>query len=193
MNHNYEKYRWFFTSSKLLVIGGKNAEQNEEILKEIISAKEEIILMHTSDPGSPFCAILSNKEKIKNKDIKEAAIFTACFSKAWKEGKKETTIDIFNNKQLFKEEKMKAGTWGVLGKVKKIKVPLELILTIQNGKLRAVPRITIKDKKEAILKIVPGKIPKEEIAKKIYEVLGNKFKNEEILSALPAGGIKIIK
>ena len=30
---NYKKYRWFVTSSDKLVVGGKSAEQNEELVK----------------------------------------------------------------------------------------------------------------------------------------------------------------
>ena len=31
---SYEKYKWFVTSSGKLVMGGKNAEQNEEIMSQ---------------------------------------------------------------------------------------------------------------------------------------------------------------
>ena len=29
---DYKKFRWFFTSSGLLVVGGKSAEQNEAVV-----------------------------------------------------------------------------------------------------------------------------------------------------------------
>ena len=37
---DYKKYRWFLTSAKTLVVGGKNAKQNDSLLKEIIAAGE---------------------------------------------------------------------------------------------------------------------------------------------------------
>ena len=87
-DHGYLKYRWFYTSSGKLVIGGKSSKQNEEIMKKVM--KEDVI-MHTSTPGSPFCII----RKPSKEDLEEAAIFTGCFSQEWKKHKKKTEIQIF--------------------------------------------------------------------------------------------------
>ena len=92
---DYEKYRWFFTSSNKIVIGGKSAEQNEDIMRNI---ENEDVVMHTSSPGSPFCIISSPSEK----DIEEVAIFTACFSHEWKKGKKTSEVHIFKGEQVTK-------------------------------------------------------------------------------------------
>ena len=43
MEKDYKKYRWFFTSSDNLVIGGKSAEQNEEIMKDSVSREALVI------------------------------------------------------------------------------------------------------------------------------------------------------
>ncbi|HDI03158.1 MAG TPA: DUF814 domain-containing protein, partial [Candidatus Pacearchaeota archaeon] len=51
----YEKFRWFFTSSGKLVIGGKNAEQNEKIINEMLEDND--VVLHTKARGSPFCVI----------------------------------------------------------------------------------------------------------------------------------------
>ena len=48
-------YRWFYTSEGKLVIGGKNEEQNELVLKHFL--KSEYTVMHTNAPGSPFMII----------------------------------------------------------------------------------------------------------------------------------------
>ena len=91
MEKDYKKYRWFFTSSDNLVIGGKSAEQNEEIMKTHSESREKYVVMHTSSPGSPFTLI---REPSKQ-DLIEMAIFTACFSQQWKKGSKEAELDIF--------------------------------------------------------------------------------------------------
>ena len=77
----YKKYRWFFTSAGKLVIGGKSAEQNDELLLGIKNFEEELIVMHTAEPGSPFSVIMSEIKKISKKDLEECAIFTGCFSR----------------------------------------------------------------------------------------------------------------
>ncbi len=183
---DFKKYRWFKSSSGKLVIGGKNASQNDELLKRIKSINNNFMVMHTSSPGSPFSVILTGVKKINKSDLEECAIFTACFSKAWKSGAKKVGVDIFKASQLYKTEEMKAGTWGV-------KAELELALTKQLGVLRAVPKKSVKNKKYIILKIIPGNLNKEDAIAKLALDLDEKFSQEEILSALPSGGIKIIR
>ncbi len=187
---DYRRYKWFFTSSGKLVVGGKSSLQNDELLKKVKSFKKDFLVMHTSSPGSPFCIILEDVEKLTSQDKEEVAIFTGCFSKAWKLMKKTASIDIFHFSQLYKSSGMKPGTWGVKGKVERKTVFLELVLTKQEGILRAVPEITAK---KYLLKIKPGKIDKRDMLLKLQVVMPEHFSPEEILSALPAGGIAIAK
>lgn len=188
---DYKKYKWFYTLSGKLVVAGKSSEQNDSLVKRIKSLNKEFFIMHTSSPGSPFSVILSDMEKVNKNDIEECAIFTACFSKAWKSGKNKTSVDIFNSNQLRKSIGMKSGTWCVMGIVKILIVPLLLVLTKQKEVLRAVPEKSVKNKRDVLLKICPGKIQKEDFITKLAVEIGEKFSQNEILSALPAGGIRI--
>lgn len=188
----YKKYRWFITSSKKTVIGGRSAEQNDSLLSELKSEKKDFWTLHTSAPGSPFAVILADIKEVTEEDLQQAAVFTASFSKAWKEGKKKALVDIFKLSQVYKAEKMKSGTWGVKGPIHRISVFLELVLTKQKGVLRAVPSSAVSEK-QVIIKLVPGKIDKQAIVPKLALELNQNFKQEELLSALPAGGIKPIR
>lgn len=187
---NYQSYRWFLTKSKKLVIGGKSAEQNDELLKKLKQQDKDCIVMHTNSPGSPFSVILSPINKVNKSDLEETAIFTACFSRAWKLKKKKAVIDIFKLSSLSKPSKLKTGTWQVKEKLSSKTVELELVLTKQNKILRTVPPQTAKT---TLLKIKPGKIPKQDILPKIQLLLPNLKNQEEILQALPTGGVQIIK
>jgi len=178
----HEKYRWFYTSSNKLVVGGKNALQNEELVKNLISSGKNYIVMHTKTPGSPFSIIES--ESTDEKDIEETAIFTACFSRAWKEKKAKTLVDIFKANQIVKKKGMKLGTFGVIGKINSRTVELKLYLAKQKNILRALPY----NIKNAIF-IIPGNINKAEIAEQIAEKLKVKF--EQALQALPTGDSKL--
>ena len=111
---NYENYRWFFTSTGMLVVGGKSAVQNDALLQEVLARKEEYCIMHTEDPGSPFTIIDAPIASLTQQEYKEVAIFTACFSKAWKAGKKQASVHIFSSSQIHKQTAMKAGTWGCM-------------------------------------------------------------------------------
>jgi len=188
---DYMQYKWFFTSSGKLVVGGKSASQNDALLQRVKSQQHEYIIMHTQAPGSPFSVIIARPEEVTNSDLQETAIFTGCFSKAWKLGKKKAIIHVFRAAQLRKTESMKTGTWGLHGKIQRTTSELKLVLTRQKKILRAVPETTVKNKKEIILHIMPGKIDKSAILPKIAIETKMNFNKEELLSALPAGGIKI--
>src|SRR3989344_4455030 len=130
---DYQKYRWFVTSSGKLVIGGKSAEQNEALLKKLKSSEEDRIIMHTAQPGSPFSVILSPINSVNSSDMIEGAIFTASFSRAWRQEKKKINVDIFYLSSLYKLSSMKKGTWGVKNSPKKSSTKLALVLTKQKG------------------------------------------------------------
>jgi len=190
---NYKQYRWFYTASDKLVIGGKNAEQNDKLMKDITNSDRNYFVMHTSHPGSPFSVIVSDVEKVTKKDLKECAIFTGCFSRAWKEKKKKTEVHLFNSENVFKKRGMKTGTWGVSEKISEMLVALELVLIKQKRVYRAVPKISVK-KSEILLEICPGSIDKSKSLDKFKKELeDDELDRDEILSALPAGGVRICR
>lgn len=100
-------FRKLCTSSGKDVICGKNAEQNELVVAQ--SGDSEAVL-HTLAAGSPFCNI---KGKATKEDIKEAAVYCAAFSKTWKSHHSDVVVHVFKGKDIFKDAKMKTGTFGV--------------------------------------------------------------------------------
>ncbi|MEK6897985.1 MAG: NFACT RNA binding domain-containing protein [Nanoarchaeota archaeon] len=116
------KFRNITLASGATILLGKNAEQNE-ILMNQFKGKEDIIL-HTAEPGSPFCVI--NKGSHSKKDISEAAVFCAAYSRDWRDNKKDVVVHIFNGKDIYKRKGMEKGTFGVK-KFKVIKVKKEEI------------------------------------------------------------------
>lgn len=185
---DYKSYKWFFTSEGKLVVGGKSDEQNEEVIRNFL--KPDYIVMHTSLPGSPFM-IIQDDNPSKN-DLKETAIFTAAFSKQWKNGTKNVDIDIFKGSEVYKTKGMKTGTFGVKGNKETIKVKPELVLIIQNGKFRAVPSA---GKEKILAKIKPGKLTKEQAAEKIAKAIRDKFHlpvhKDEVMQAIPSDKIGV--
>lgn len=119
-------FRKLLLKSGKEALAGKNAETNEELVRQV--EKDEIVL-HTSKPGSPFANIKSSVKNLKKQDIKEAAVFCAVFSQAWKKPKrkpKDIEVDYFLGKDIFKLSGMKTGMFGVR-KNKTIKVNKEEI------------------------------------------------------------------
>ncbi len=116
----YGKFRKFKTSSGKLILAGRNAEENEKLIKQV---SEGEIVLHTKAPGSPFVNIKGIASK---KDIYEAGVFCAKYSQAWKKAKikKDIPVHWFRSKDIFKSENMKPGTFGVK-RFKEIKVKRE--------------------------------------------------------------------
>jgi predicted ribosome quality control (RQC) complex YloA/Tae2 family protein len=108
-------FRKLTTERKTIILGGKSAINNEELVEQI---KKEEEVFHTAKPGSPFVNI---KGKAKKGDIKDAAIFCASYSKDWKKNKSDVIIHRFKGKDIYKTKSMKKGTFGVK-KIKKIKI-----------------------------------------------------------------------
>jgi len=185
---DYKNYRWFFTSEGKLVIGGKSDEQNEEVIRNFL--KPDYILMHTSLPGSPFMIIQTDKPS--KADLRETAIFTAAFSKQWKNGSKNVEIDIFKGSQVYKTKAMKTGTFGIKGDKETVKVKPELVLIIQKGKFRAIPS---NGKEKILANIKPGKLTKEQAAEKIAKIIRDKFHlavhKDEVMQAIPSDKIDV--
>lgn len=188
LDRKYENFRWFFTSNNVLVVGGKSDEQNEVVLKEFL--KPNYLIMHTTLPGSPFMVIQSDNPS--KKDIEETAVFCASFSQQWKLGKKKIEIDIFKGDQVYKIPSMKKGTFGVKGVKKTMKVKPELVLVIQNGKLRAVANAS---KQKILAHISQGNLSKEEAAEKIFKIIKDKYhfpvSRDEIMSAIPSSKLSV--
>ena len=108
---NISKFRSFKTSSGKLVLSGKNAENNEELIKQ--SEPEELVF-HTEKPGSPFVNI--KNKSASSEDIKETAIFCAAKSQDWRDNKNDVKVNLFKGKDISKRKGMKTGTFEVKNK-----------------------------------------------------------------------------
>ena len=127
-NKNFRKY---LVSSGKIVLGGKSAENNEELIQQV--GKNEYVL-HTESPGSPFCNIKANAKETTKEDLIETAVFCAKYSQAWKKSlvKKDVKVHIFLGKDIFKLGEMKTGTFGVK-KFKEIIVKKQDIIEFERG------------------------------------------------------------
>jgi len=112
------KPREFVLSTGTKIFLGKNAENNDELVK-MFKGKENTIL-HTVKPGSPFCVI----EKINptKEELKQASILCAGKSQDWRDNKEDVEIHVFTGKDVQKSFWMKPGLWKLKNTPKVIKV-----------------------------------------------------------------------
>jgi predicted ribosome quality control (RQC) complex YloA/Tae2 family protein len=117
-------FRQFKTSSGKLVLAGKSAENNEDLVMQVQPTET---VLHTEMPGSPFVNI---KGEATKKDIKESAVFCAKYSQDWRDNKRDVSVHVFRGADIYKDKKMKTGTFGVK-KFDIIKVKKEDILKFE--------------------------------------------------------------
>ncbi|KAF8930285.1 hypothetical protein BGZ58_008346 [Dissophora ornata] len=79
----FEKFMWFITSENYLVIAGRDAQQNELIVKRYM--KKDDIYVHADIHGAATVLIKnpSDKDPVPPSSIYQAGIMSVCQSKAW--------------------------------------------------------------------------------------------------------------
>ena len=118
------KYREFILSTGARILLGKDAGNNDELMKKF-KGKENLIL-HTVKSGSPFCVILAGSPT--EKEIKESAIICAVKSQDWRDNKSDVELHLFSGKEIKKPILAKTGTWKIISKPKIIKIKKKEIL-----------------------------------------------------------------
>lgn len=190
----YEKFRWFISSENFLCIGGRDATTNEIIVKKHTQPEE--IVFHTENPGSPFFVIKdSDKKKVTEKTLKEVAITTCSFSKAWRQRISTTEVYYIKGKQISKQTKareyLKKGSFIITGKRNYLHPEIQLTIGItEKGKIMTAAKNATQKHCKKHLNIIPGKTKTSEIAKKIAKKLNYKDL-DEIIRRLPPGTTEI--
>ena len=123
------KFRQLITEKGTLILAGKDAENNEELVKQIESNED---VFHTALPGSPFLNIKNGNKKPLPGDVKTATLFCASKSQDWRDNKKDVVIHRFKGKDIYKIKGMKTGTFGIK-KHKAIKIKKEDIENFINS------------------------------------------------------------
>ncbi len=79
----FEKYDWFISSENYLIVSGKNAQQNEALVKRYLNKGD--LFMHTEMPGAAVTVIKNPKadQPVPTITLNEAAVFEVCHSRAW--------------------------------------------------------------------------------------------------------------
>jgi predicted ribosome quality control (RQC) complex YloA/Tae2 family protein len=179
----YEKFLWFNTASGKLVIAGRDATQNEILIKKYIEPAD--IIFHTESPGSPF-AIIRNGAEATEEDKREVAIFTICHSRAW-QAEKITEVYYVKPEQISKHapsgEYIAHGAFMIYGKKTFVKdIELRLAVGIAFNPLGVIsgPVENVRRKAKYYAIITPGGTSKDDIAKEIREHWLNMALEEDI-------------
>jgi predicted ribosome quality control (RQC) complex YloA/Tae2 family protein len=190
----YEKFHWTKTSNGMLVIGGRDAHQNEMLNSKYFT--ETDLFFHADIFGAAVTILKDGTSA--NKEVRdEVANFTACYSSAWKQGLRVIDVYSMRREQVTKSsQKGSLGTGSFLLKGEREwyrNCPLELIFFVdKSGFLLVAPRILFeKLKAEGPYAVVmQGRDKKSDAAKKISKIVNYKDL-DHIIRELPAGDFSI--
>ncbi len=189
----HEKFHWFYTSEKFLVIGGRDAHQNELINSKYFNQGD--LFLHADIHGGSV-TILIEGERASKQSREEAAQFAACYSKAWETMLNSVNVYALKRSQISKStEKGSLGTGSFLMKGERewyMSSKLELVMLVEDGALNIMPTQTFYRTKNANRSalIKQGETKKSDAAKALAKMLG--FEDIDlIMRMLPTGTFSI--
>ena len=191
----YEKLRWFLSSDGILVVGGRDANSNEMVVKKYLEPND--IYLHADIHGASSTAIKLNGKKINDTILKESGEFAASFSSAWSLG--FTSQDVFwvHPDQVSKTpesgEFLAKGSFVIRGHrnfIRGARVKLAIGIVDYEGKrIMAGPIEALEAHCDNYVVIKPGFTKKEAIAKKIINKINEDdlLTLDDIIRVLPSG------
>jgi predicted ribosome quality control (RQC) complex YloA/Tae2 family protein len=188
----YEKFRWFYSSTGLLVIGGRDVVTNEIVIKKHMEKGD--LVMHTDMQGSPFFVIKSEGKPIDEPTKVEAAAATAIFSRAWKLGFVNAVVRAYKPEQVTKTAKhgeyLTRGAFMLEGKGEVIEHDMRCGIGVKEGIILSGPLRAVAEHATIYVEVVQGDDKPSILAKKLKKLF-SAGTPDEIIRMLPAGNGKI--
>jgi len=183
----YEQFRWFISSDGFLVIGGRDAESNENIVKKYMEKRD--IFFHAHVSGSPAVVVKTEGKEVPETTLAEAAQFTVSYSVIWKSGQASGDAYWVLPEQVSKTpesgEYVAKGAFVIRGQRNFYKdvllgAALGLILN-EDKRLIGGPASAVRKKAQFVMDVEPGEFEQNDISKKIYRMLVDKFEDKRLI------------
>ncbi|VVB84622.1 Uncharacterised protein [uncultured archaeon] len=203
----YEQFRWFISSDGFLVIGGRDAQNNEDIVKKHLEKRD--IFFHAHVSGSPAVVIKTEGKEVPETTLLEAAQFTVSYTGIWKSCQQSWECYWVLPEQVSKTpesgEYVAKGAFVIRGKrnyFKDVMLGAALGLEFNEEKmLSGGPLSAVKKRAKFVIEIEQGEFNQNDLSKKIYRMLNEKFEDKKLIKMiaspdkiamfLPPGGSKV--
>jgi len=192
----FERYKWFITVNSRLVMAGRDAKTNDQLVKKHL--KPEDRYAHADVHGAPSVVVKTGSEAVEE-ELREACVFALCHSKAWNAGVREGSAYWVHPDQVSKQpqagEFVPRGGFIIRGKRNYFHhLPLEMgVGQFQHEgerKIMCAPRKTIESACDRYVIIAPGKEGRSFLSSQLAKVFG--VPEEEVSRILPPGDIEIV-
>ena len=213
--HWYEEFRWFHTSDGYLVIGGRNADQNEALVKKYLNKHDRFF--HTQAHGGPVTILKasgpsepSSPVDWPDSTLEEAAQFAVAYSSVWKDGHGAGDAYMVEPDQVSKTpesgEYLEKGGFAIRGDREYFRdLPCRVAVGITcDDETRVIggPPSAIEPEAETTITLEPGKFAQNDAAVKCYREFKTRFTDDsfvrKVASAdriqefLPPGGSDLL-
>ncbi|ABE52306.1 ribosome rescue protein RqcH [Methanococcoides burtonii] len=188
--HWYDRFRWFFSSDGFLVIGGRDSDTNEEIVKKYMEKRD--IVFHTQVPGAPITVIKTEGKDIPETTLEEAARFVVSYSSVWKSGQFSGDCYWIKPEQVSKTpesgEYLKKGSFIIRGERNYYKdVPVGVAIGLDLGAETRViggPLSAVQSNGKYVIEVMPGKFNQNDISKKLYRMYVDELKDPSFVKQI---------
>jgi predicted ribosome quality control (RQC) complex YloA/Tae2 family protein len=186
----YEQFRWFVSSDGFLVIGGRDAQSNEDIVKKYLEKRD--IFFHAHVSGSPAVVIKTEGKEVPETTLMETAQFTVTYSVIWKSGHASGDAYWVLPEQVSKTpesgEYVAKGAFVIRGQRNYFKdvmlgAALGLILNEEN-RLIGGPVGAVRKRAQFVLEVEPGEFEQNDLSKKMYRMLIDKFEDKRFIKEI---------
>ncbi len=193
----FERYKWFIAPSGRLVIAGKDAHTNDNIVKKHL--KEDDLYAHADLHGAPSTIIKKGKDA-PEEDLREACIYALAQSKGWVAALTDGSAYWVYTDQVSKTpqagEFVPRGAFIIRGKRNyEYHLPMELAvgeITYENTrKVMCAPLESMKRLSEKYFVIHPGRGKAGKTAALMAKEL--MVPEEEVSRILPPGDAEIVR
>ncbi|WP_435063733.1 ribosome rescue protein RqcH [Halobaculum sp. EA56] len=193
-DHWYDRFRWFETSDGFLVIGGRNADQNEELVKNYMEGDD--LFCHAQAHGGPVTLIKATDPSEAARDVtipessrEEAARFAVSYSSVWKDGRGAGDAYVVTPDQVSKTpesgEYIEKGGFVIRGERDYYRdVPAEVAVGVQTEPETRViggPPSAIEPRAETTVRLTPGQFAQNDAAMKCYRILKDRFADQSFV------------
>jgi len=196
----FEKLRWFLSSDGFLVIGGRDANTNEIVVKKYMEDND--IYFHSDIHGAPSVVVKSEGREIPETTIEEAASFAASYSSAWSKGFGSQDVYWVHPDQVSKTpqsgEFVSKGAFIIRGSRNYIRAAALLIavgvVDYEGERIMAGPLDALKKYTDKYIIIKPGYTKKEALSREILRKIDEErvFTLEDMIRVLPSGKADIV-